>query len=68
MSELQNRALNKARTDLLEVEHNLTSREGVLTWLAAVGCALTHDLPEMPRQKANTSALVGSVALKAIAT
>jgi len=66
MNEPQLKQHMRARAELLEKPHDLISRAGILDWLAAVGMALTHDLPEMPRQKANTSAYVAAVALKAI--
>jgi hypothetical protein len=66
MSDMQQKQYDRARTELLEKEHDLTTRAGILDWLAAVGMALTHDVPEMPRQKANTSAYVAAVSLKAI--
>lgn len=66
---MQTRVLNqteKAKIDLLETTHDLSSRDGLLKWLAAVGVAMTHDLPEMSRQKAQTCAYVASVSLKAL--
>ena len=59
-------AHKKAESELLEKAHDLTTKTGVLAWLSAVGNALTHDLPEMPIAKANTSAYIASVSMRAI--
>ena len=66
ITELQQENRQRARKLLLERQYDTTTRAGILEWLSAVGYAVTHDLPEMPRQKANTAAYVASVSLKAI--
>lgn len=58
----------RAEKELLEQNHDLTTRTGILIYLSAAGQALVHDAGGMTCKKANACAHLASVARRAGAT